>query len=180
MNSLRFASFACALFPLLAACSTTPSNENDKSALASSVAGAIDSFKAKDPGIDKFFKSAKGYAVFPSVGKGGIGVGGAYGRGMLFEDGVAVGYCDLTQATIGLQLGGQAYREIIFFQNDAEITKFRAGNFAVAAQASAVVVEAGASTTADYKDGVVVFTMAKAGLMGEATIGGQKFSFEPK
>ncbi len=107
-------------------------------------------------------------------------MGGAYGRGELFEDGTVTGFCDLTQGTIGFQLGGQAYSELIFFENRGALLHFKSGNFAFAAQASAVAATAGASTDADYESGVIVFTMAKGGLMFEASIGGQKFSFVPK
>jgi lipid-binding SYLF domain-containing protein len=117
--------------------------------------------------------------VFPGVGKGGVGVGGAYGRGELFEGGKLAGYCTLTQASIGLQLGGQKYTELIFFETKAALDRFKSGNFAFAAQASAVALKSGASANAKYAGGVAVFTMGEAGLMYEASIGGQKFSFEP-
>ncbi len=130
--------------------------------------------------MQQLFDSASGYAVFPTVGKGAIGVGGAYGRGQLFEDGQVGGFCDLTQGTIGFQLGGQAYSELIFFETATALTRFRRGNFAFAAQASAVAATAGASADADYESGVIVFTMAKGGLMFEASVGGQKFNFESR
>ncbi len=163
----------------LGSCSTSPGGDHEKAALREEVQGTIQIFKFRGAHIERFFEGAYGYAVFPSIGKGGIGIGGAYGRGEVYEQGRFIGYCDMTQATIGLQLGGQAYREVIFFQNVATFERFKSGNFAFAAGASAVAVEAGASTTADYSNGVAAFTMAKAGVMGEAAIGGQKFSFLP-
>jgi lipid-binding SYLF domain-containing protein len=113
------------------------------------------------------------------VGKGGIGVGGAYGRGEVFEQGKMIGYCDLTQATIGLQLGGQSYTEIICFQNKEALENFKSGKLKFAAQASAVAIKAGAGANLKYSDGVSVMTMSEAGLMYEASIGGQSFSFQP-
>ena len=136
-------------------------------------------FKKNDPGLARFFQSALGYAVFPSVGKGGLGLGGAYGSGVLYQGGKPVGKTTLTQVTIGLQLGGQAYSEVIFFESEKVLSDFKAGNFAFSGQASAVAVTAGASANANYRSGVAVFTAAKGGLMYEASIGGQKFSYEP-
>jgi lipid-binding SYLF domain-containing protein len=146
--------------------------------LHTKVLNTIEAFKKTDPGIQKFFDSAVGYAVFPSVAKGAIGIGGAHGSGELLVGDSAVGKSTLTQVTVGLQLGGQSYSEIIFFEQDNTIDGFKKGDFAFSAQASAVAVKSGASTTAAYRNGVAVFTQAKGGLMYEASIGGQKFSFE--
>ena len=136
-------------------------------------------FKKADPGISKFFESAAGYAVFPTIGKGAIGIGGAGGSGILFEKGKAVGKTSMAQVTIGLQLGGQSYSEVVFFETDAAMNDFKKGNFALAAQVSAVAAAAGASANANYANGVAVFTVAKGGLMYEASVGGQKFGYEP-
>ena len=143
------------------------------------VTKTIATFKKKDPGIEKFFQDAVGYAVFPTVGKGAIGVGGAHGTGELLTGGKAVGKVSLTQVTVGLQFGGQSYSEIIFFETQRTLDSFRDGDFAFAAQATAVALTAGAAANAAYRDGVAVFTIAKGGLMYEASIGGQKFSFKP-
>ncbi len=136
-------------------------------------------FKKADPGIDRFFKSAPGYVVFPSVAKGAIGIGGAGGSGILFENGKAVGKSSLAQVTVGLQLGGQAYSELVFFESAAALSDFKKGNFTLAAQVSAVALSAGASADAKYQSGVAVFTVTKTGLMYEASVGGQKFGYEP-
>jgi len=153
---------------------------SDTHRLEANAKAAVVTFKAQDPSMGKFFKSAHGYAVYPTVGKGGLGIGGAYGKGELFEQGEKVGYCDLSQATIGFQLGGQAYSEIIFFQTTSAFSQFKSGNYAFSAQASAIAASAGVSADADYDKGVAVFTMAKGGLMYEASVGGQKFSFVPE
>jgi lipid-binding SYLF domain-containing protein len=138
----------------------------------------VKTYKKTDPGLVPFFEKSAGYAVFSRVGKGGVGVGGAYGRGVLFEKGKATGKVSLTQLTVGLQLGGQAYSEIIFFETEKALTEFKGSNFAFSAQASAVALKSGASANAKYRDGVAVFTATKAGLMFEGSLGGQKFNYE--
>ena len=137
----------------------------------------ISLFKKTDPDLAGFFKSSVGYAVFPTVGKGGYIVGGAYGKGVLYEDGAPVGKASLTQVTVGLQIGGQAYSEIIFFESEKVLSDFKAGDFAFSGQVSGVALAAGASANANYRSGVAVFTAAKGGLMAEASLGGQKFSY---
>ena len=149
--------------------------EGEKNAQA-----AIAEFKRADPGMDAFFKDAYGYAVFPEITKGGIGIGGAGGDGTVFEQGAGVGSSEMSQVTVGLQLGGQTYREAIFFKDKAALDNFKKGNFEFAAGASAVAVKTGASKAADYANGVAIFTMAKGGLMFEASVGGQKFTYDPK
>ena len=137
----------------------------------------IDKFKDSDPAMDRFFSKAYGYAVFSNVGKGGMGIGAAYGKGLLYEQGDIVGSTTLKQLSIGFQLGGQAYSEIIFFKSKRDLENFKSGNFELGATASAVVVTTGASADADYSDGVAIFTLPKGGLMYEATVAGQKFTY---
>ena len=136
-------------------------------------------FKKADPGLSRFFEKSVGYAVFPTVGKGAVGIGGATGSGVVFEKGKAIGKTSLTQVTVGAQLGAQTYREIIFFETAAAFTDFKKGTLALAAQASAVAVTKGGSANAKYQNGVAVFTTSEEGLMFEASVGGQKFGFEP-
>jgi lipid-binding SYLF domain-containing protein len=168
---------ACAL--LLAGCSTAPKSAQGQAQLTVKAEDAIQMAKKADPGLQKFFDTAIGYAVFPSVGKGAVGVGGAYGRGTVFEGGKPAGYATLTQASIGLALGGQKYTELIFFEDKAALDRFKSGNFAFAAQVSAVALKSGASANAKYSSGVAVFTMGETGLMYEASVGGQKFAYQP-
>ncbi len=165
---------------LFAGCQTAPKTEAEKQDLLLSAESTMVTYKTLDPSMKSFFTSSKGYAVFPTIGKGGFGVGGAYGKGVLYENGKHVGYCDLSQGSIGLQIGGQGYSEIIFFQTADALRTFKAGEFAFAGQVSGVAVKAGGSADADYQAGVAVFTRPKGGLMGEASIGGQNFTFEPK
>ena len=141
---------------------------------------ALAEFERTNAKIKPFIQAAHGYAVFPSVGKGAIGIGGAHGTGLVYEKGKLIGSTSLSQITIGFQLGGQAYRELICFQTKDALDRFKGGNFEFDAQAGAVAVTAGVSVDAAYEHGVAIFTMAKGGLMYEASVGGQKFSFEPK
>lgn len=145
----------------------------------SKVAETIATFKRKDPDLKNFFDKAYGYAVFPTVGKGGIGIGGAYGKGEVYQKGILIGTTSLKQVSFGFQFGGQAYSEIIFFKDKKALAQFTSDSYELSAQASAVAVKAGASTDAVYDNGMAIFTMAKGGLMYEATVAGQKFSYDP-
>jgi lipid-binding SYLF domain-containing protein len=139
----------------------------------------IAKFKEKDPGMEKIFSDAVGYAVFPTVGKGAIGIGGARGKGWVYQGGAIVGKSTLTQVSIGFQLGGQAYSEIVFFQTKQALDNFKLGHLKLDAQASAIALTARASADLAYRNGVAIVTMAKGGLMYEASVGGQKFSYTP-
>jgi lipid-binding SYLF domain-containing protein len=148
-----------------------------------------------------FFDKSIGYAVFPTIGKGGIGVGGAHGSGRVYKNGVVIGTASMTQLTIGFQLGAEAFSQIVFFENEAALDNFTSGNFEFSADASAVAITAGASASAStgggvsggasggtnnaetrsmgFRKGMAVFTIAKGGLMYQATLGGQKYTFDP-
>jgi lipid-binding SYLF domain-containing protein len=165
---------------LASGCLTTPETPTRRAELDNDVQFAISQAKKEDPSLIGFFDAAAGYAVFPFVGKGAIGIGGAYGRGELYENGVMTGYCTLTQASVGLALGGQSYAEFIFFEGTEALNRFKYGDFTFAAQASAVALKSGAAANAKYDDGVAVFTLGQQGLMIEAAIGGQRFTCEPK
>jgi lipid-binding SYLF domain-containing protein len=174
--------------------------ENEKAEKADKYATAIRTFENAGQS-SSFFSNAYGYAVFPSIGKGGIGVGGAHGSGRVYEQGAWVGETSMNQVTVGFQLGGQTYSQIIFFADKAAFDRFTTGKFEFGAQATAVAITASASaqastaggpnasagasadearTAGEYHDGMAVFTVAKGGLMYEATIGGQKFGYKPK
>jgi len=152
--------------------------------------------KAEESG--KFFAKAYGYAVFPTIGKGGMGIGGAYGKGRVYENGRGIGETSMTQLSVGFQLGGQGFSQIIFFENQAALKTFTKGEYEFGAEASAVAITLGASARAgtdgatagasvdknkakvvgSYNNGMAVFTVLKGGLMYEAAIAGQKFNFE--
>ena len=128
--------------------------------------------------LKPYFKEAAGYAVFPNIAKAGLGIGGARGNGEVFEDGKVIGSTTVTQLSFGFQLGGQAFSQIIFFQNKRDIDRFTDGNFEFGASASAALITEGANASVDYTNGVAVMTFSKGGLMYEASIGGQKFTFK--
>lgn len=164
----------------LGACATAPGSVQGKADIETDAANVLAAARAADPTLGAIFDSSSGYAVFPTVGKAAAGFGGAYGRGVLYEHGRAVGYCDLTQATVGMQFGGQVYSEIIAFATSDAVETFKQGNLGFAAQATAVALQSGAGANAKFTDGVAVFTMDEAGLMYEAAVGGQNFSYEPR
>jgi len=140
---------------------------------------ARDQFIKSDNLMQSLFNNSAGYAIFPNVGKGGIGIGGAAGNGILFENGKIVGRARMKQVSVGFQFGGQAYREVIFFENTAALDRFKQNKLEFTARASAVAAKSGAAANVKYADGVMVFTQEKGGLMYEATIGGQKFNYMP-
>jgi len=148
----------------------------------------------------RLFAKSYGYAVFPTIGKGGVGIGAAHGSGRVYAKGKQVGDTSMTQITVGAQLGGQAYSQIVFFEDQRAFDEFTSGNFEFGAQATAVAITAGATaqagstgatasasagqgdakTSGEYHKGMAVFIVVKGGLMYEASVGGQKFSFTPK
>jgi len=170
------------------------------SAHADEYADTIQLFRVAGGGSAQLLDSAYGYAVFPTIGKGGVIVGAAHGSGRVNVNGKHVGDTSMTQLSVGPQLGGQAYSQIIFFQNKRAFEEFASGNFEFGANASAVAITASASaeattggagvgasgtpsharTASHYHDGMAVFTIAKGGLMAGASLGGQKFSYRPK
>lgn len=187
MTQFRF--FVALVFSMLATSSAYAAEDYSET---------INMFKGS-PVVKPYFNNAYGYAVFPTIGKGGVGIGGAHGQGQVYQGGKVTGYTKMTQLTIGLQFGGQAFSQIIFFKDKRAYEDFTGGNFEFGAQATAVAITAGATaqtgTTgagasatgggtagkqeASYYKGMAIFTHVKGGLMYEATLGGQKFSFKP-
>ena len=140
---------------------------------------ALSNFTSKDSSLKTFIDQAAGYAIFPNVGKGGLIVGAAHGDGLVYEKKNVTGKATMTQASIGAQAGGQTFAKIIFFETPAALEDFKAGKFEMSAEVSAVAAAEGASKAAKYKKGIAVFTLPKKGLMAQASVGGQKFKFEP-
>lgn len=134
-------------------------------------------FIKADPLLKNIFNKAYGYVIFPNIGKGGFGIGGAMGNGAVYEGGRLVGLAKMTQVTLGFQAGGQAYREVIFFETKKDLDKFKENNVEFSAQTSAIIVTEGASSVAKYDNGIMIFTHPKGGLMYEASVGGQKFIY---
>jgi len=167
------------LSALLVACSGAPKTAEQKESLSNAVKNSVELVKAADPTLQKLFDSAYGYAVLPSVGKGGFLIGGAGGDGEMFKGGKLVGYCSMGQGTIGATIGGQSFDEFIFLKDEASYKDFTSGQFTVAAQVSAVMVKAGTGAAAAYQNGVALFVNNAKGAMAEAAVGGQQFNFVP-
>lgn len=169
-------------------------------AVAAEYDDTLASFRAAGD-TSEFFESAYGYVVFPTIGKGGIGIGGAHGSGRVYRQGTYVGDTTVTQLTVGFQLGAQAFSQMIFLEDARAFESFTSGNFEFSAQATAVALTAGVSAEANtgggatagasggrndanlshggYRKGMAIFTIARGGLMYEATLGGQKFTYKP-
>jgi len=173
--------FITALLVAGFAASALAGNEtnNKNPELTSKTTEAKAAFLKQEEDLKAIFDKSAGYALFPTVAKGGLGVGAARGTGQVFEKDKVTGEATLTQVSVGFQAGGQAYSELIFFEDQTSLDNFRKGNFEFSAQVSAVAATAGASKNAKYEKGVMVFTLAKGGLMYEASVGGQKFKYDP-
>ena len=178
MKKLRILTVSAMLaLTALAIPAVLQAQEEKKDKLLADSKEAKEQFIKADALIKNLFDNSYGYVIFPNVGKGAIGVGGAAGNGIVYESGNAVGSAKMKQVSVGFQFGGQAYREVIFFENKAALDRFKEDKFEFAAQVSAVAVTKGASANVKYNDGVMVFTQEKGGLMYEASIGGQKFDY---
>jgi lipid-binding SYLF domain-containing protein len=165
---------------LLGSCATAPASREDKAALIAAATARLQQMRTADPALGALMQKGYGYAVFPNVDKGGLGVGGAYGRGVVYEWGQPIGYSDLTQGTVGVQAGGQSFSELLMFETKAALDRFTAGQFGFTADASAVVLTSGAAIQATFVDGVAVAVQPLSGVMVEAAIGGQKFTYQAK
>ena len=132
---------------LLSSCATAPASREDKAALVTEAASRWQQMRTADPALGALVQRGHGYALFPDVGKAGLGVGGAYGRGVVYERGQHIGYSDLTQGTVGAQVGGQSFSELLVFETKAALERFKAGRFGFAAEASAVVLKSGSLRT---------------------------------
>jgi len=139
----------------------------------------VAAYQKTDPDLVPMFRHAAAYAVFPGIGKGAYFVGGAHGTGVLFENGVPTGKVKLNQVSVGAQIGGQEFSEVIFLEGANALADFKANKLEMSAQASAVALNKGAAGAAKYRNGVAIVTQVKGGLMAEASVGGQKFKYEP-
>ena len=176
MNVLKMSVFSLLFTALLPA--TMVAQDDDHNKLQADANNARAEFIKSDGLMQNLFDKSYGYVIFPNVGKGAIGVGGAAGNGIVYEQGNPVGRAKMKQVTVGFQFGGQAYREVIFFESKEALEQFKGGNFELSAQASAVAVTKGASGNVKYRNGIMIFTQEKGGLMYEAAVGGQKFDYK--
>ncbi len=182
MTRIRAAALAAtiasaAAITTLSGCAATRTAEADKDQMFEDVGVAIAAFKKADPGLELWFDHAYGYAVFPRVGKAAIGVGAAGGEGVVYDQGVSTGNARLSQADVGLQLGGRSYREVIFFEDAATLADFTDGSFELKSNFTAIAAEEGSASKATYQDGVAVFVMSTGGLMVDVSVGGQNFDY---
>lgn len=171
-------SFIALLIAILGLFIPAMGKAQEKSKILADAQTAKAAFITADPGLANLFNSSYGYVIFPHIGKGAIIIGGGHGNGAVYEGGNAIGMAKITQLTVGAQIGGQAFREVIFFENKDALDRFKQNKFEFSAQASATAAKSGASANAQYRDGVQVFTEEINGLMVEASIGGQKFKYK--
>ena len=164
----------------LSGCSTAPPTANERSILEEQSDFALGMMQKQDAGLESLLANAYGYAMFPTVSKGGLIAGGVYGRGVVYQKNVMTGYADLSQATIGGQIGGQTYSELVVLENEAAMNRFKTGKLTFETNLSAIALQTGTAKAARYKDGVIAFVKMQGGLMAEATVGGQQFTYIPK
>lgn len=179
-TSTRVAAALALAAGLLVGCSTTPSTPEAKDDLSKKAAAERQEWNKLDPQMEAFARKAHALAFFPEVTKGGAGIGGGYGRGVVYEQGQLIGYADITQGSFGLQLGGQTYSELIVFENKAALDKFKQNQLDFGATASAIIAKTGAATNARFVDGIAVFVRPIVGAMAEASLGGQRTRYAPK
>jgi lipid-binding SYLF domain-containing protein len=177
---MRLITTAALVLSTLIGCATAPTTPEDRRDLKSAASEALGELKAQDPGLGKFLSSAHGYVVFPRIGKGGYFFGGGYGRGIVYRGGAPVGYADITQATVGLQFGGQAFMELLVFESGRDLQRFTEGRLTLTGNASAVILKTGQAVATQYTDGVAVFVKPIGGAMVEAAVGGQQYSYQPE
>ena len=161
-------------------CSSSPAPKHaaERQSLMSEADATVNKLTGKDPSLRDLLDRSAGYAVFPDVGKGGAVVGGAYGRGVLYERGQPAGYLELKQASFGLQLGGQSYSELIVFENQPALERIKSGDLDMGGEVSAVGIKSGGGKAAHFQGGMAVFIQPRGGLMAEASIAGQKINFK--
>ena len=174
--SITLAQFIIIFSSLLIANVAVAQSDKDKKIIAD-CESAKEEFIRTDPLLKNLFAGAAGYAILPNVGKAAVAVGGASGNGIAYEKGKIVGKVKMSQVTVGFQVGGQAYRELIFFESQEAVDRFKKNKIELSAQASAVAVTKGASANAKYTDGIMIYTQQKGGLMYEASVGGQKLKY---
>lgn len=181
MRSITAAALVLAVATgLLVGCSTAPPSQESRNELLERAKAAMTEMGQVDPGVEQLARKGHGYALFPEITKGGLVFGGAYGHGVVYEQGQHIGYAELILGSFGLQAGGQRYRELIVFENKAALDRFKEGRLDFAADASAVFADTGTAANARFVDGVAVVVRPVDGAMAEAAVGGQQFRYVPK
>ena len=171
------------LIPALILCAAPPASAKRQKKSDSQISQEVQEVKklwqSQDDSFNRTLKKAYGYAIFPEVGKGGFIVGASHGEGEVYKKGKLIGHAKMTQTTVGAQVGGQTYAEVILFKNKKALDRFKAGRFEGSAAATAIGGKKGAASASKYKDGVAIMVLPLKGAMAEAAGGGQKFAFEP-
>jgi len=181
MNSITRAAMVLAVATgLLVGCTTAPPTPEGRNALVENATRAMQDMNRVDPGVEPLARKGYGYALFPEVVKAGLGVGGGYGQGVVYEQGQHVGYADLTLGSVGMQIGGQTFSELIVFENKAAMDRFKLSPVDFTAGAAAMILQNGAAANASFIEGIAVVVRPITGAMAEATIGGQQFKYIPK
>ena len=180
INSARASILVALVIWCMAACSTAPRSPEGRDDLVRRAAAALTAWNQQIPGVEGFARQSVGYAMFPEVAKGGVGIGGAYGRGVVYEQGQHIGYAGLSQGTLGLQFGGQTYQELIVFDDRAALERFKQGRFDLSATTSAVLVKWGYAASVGPVGGATVFFKPLGGFMREMVVAGQSLTFAPR
>ena len=178
MRTVRLTPFLLAMVLFVQVAAFSDWDPKSEPELVSAAQDAVKKFKASDPIVASYFKDAYGYVVFPTVGKAGLIVGGAHGKGVVYIQGKIAGKASISQVTVGAQIGGEAFSELMFFKDKAAFEKFKNGDLKFSAAASASVAKASAQAARNWSEGVAVFFHGKGGLIADASIGGQNFEFE--
>jgi lipid-binding SYLF domain-containing protein len=165
---------------LVAGCSTGSVSKEDGDALVKKAQASRQEWNKVDPQFEAFAKKGYGFAFFPEITKGGFVVGGAHGQGVVYEKGQHIGYAELTQMSVGFQAGFQDYSQLIVFENQAAMDRFKRNEIDFGANATAVVADKGTAMSAQFVDGMAVFVKPTKGAMVEASLAGQKITYLPK
>jgi lipid-binding SYLF domain-containing protein len=163
----------------VAACGGAPKTSSERVSLEESARGTLTAMQQRDPSLRNHLMNARAYVVFPSIGKGGAIVGGAFGRGVLYELGQPTGYVELTQASLGAQLGGQSFSELIVIRDVDTLQNIKRGKFDMGADASVVALTAGAAGSTSLDKNTTVFVMPRGGLMADISVSGQRLKYTP-
>lgn len=163
----------------VAGCATAPKTPSERAELQTDAQATLQAMKTRDPGLQNLLNTAYAYAVFPEIGKGGFIAGAAHGRGVVFQQGRPIGYVQLSQGSLGAQIGAQTFSELLVLRDQAQLQRLQAGNFSLGGNVSAVVLTAGAAASTRFTDGVAVFVMPRGGVMAELSVSGQQISYQP-
>lgn len=179
MSLTRTIALLTALFgALFTGCATAPATRGERESLQASARATLDEMIARNPGIQDTIRNVPGYAVFPSIGKGGVLVGGAHGQGILYEHGVPTGYVSVQQASIGAQLGGQTFAQLLVLRTPEQVANLKAGRFTAGADLGVVVLSQSASTQTNFNPNASVFVIPRGGLMVDISVNGQRIKYQ--